>query len=327
MRVRVLGLVVALTLPLAAVALAAPAVDQQQTSVDAGSENVLGGGSEQKLAQVVTAGVAGLLTEVRLPVRCGDPVSIVSLEIRDVSTATGRAEPGRTVLGSSTAGGSIFLLPLGTVEFRPIALGTPPFVPAESQFAFVVSATGSCGMRTATAGDPYPRGNGYFDARPNPPGVWVPLGLGSGKLDLAFQTVVEPACRVPELVGLTRSVAQTAIARHGCAVRRVTETFTSARRDTVIEQTPAPGTQLASGGTIDLVISLGQRPCIVPSVVGKALPRARAAIVAASCRVGRVTRVYSSRVARGRVVAQQPRPGLRRRAGARVHLAVSRGPR
>jgi len=65
--------------------------------------------------------------------------------------------------------------------------------------------------------------------------------------------------------------------------------------------------------------------CKVPRVVGKKLVTARRMIARARCRVGRVRRARSAR-ARGRVLSQSPRAGVRRARGARVKLLVSRGP-
>ncbi len=70
-----------------------------------------------------------------------------------------------------------------------------------------------------------------------------------------------------------------------------------------------------------------RRPvCIVPRLKGKRLAGARRSIRAAHCAVGRVRRV-ASRKARGHVIAQGPRPGLRRPAGTKVNLVVSKGRR
>jgi hypothetical protein len=66
--------------------------------------------------------------------------------------------------------------------------------------------------------------------------------------------------------------------------------------------------------------------CVVPRVVGKRFPVARAAIIRRHCRVGAVRRRYS-RARRGVVIRQSPRPGRRLRARARVNLLVSRGRR
>jgi beta-lactam-binding protein with PASTA domain len=62
----------------------------------------------------------------------------------------------------------------------------------------------------------------------------------------------------------------------------------------------------------------------VPKVVGKRLPAARRAITRARCRVGRVRRARSLK-ASGRVLSQNPRAGLSRPRGTRIHLVVSRG--
>lgn len=67
------------------------------------------------------------------------------------------------------------------------------------------------------------------------------------------------------------------------------------------------------------------RPCLVPKVIGKSVAKARHAIKAAHCSVGRVTRVYSFAARKGRVVSQRPRAHTPRRAGAKVSLVVSTG--
>jgi hypothetical protein len=65
--------------------------------------------------------------------------------------------------------------------------------------------------------------------------------------------------------------------------------------------------------------------CVVPKLKGRPLRAAKRMLARSHCRTGRVRRVYSLRVARGRVVSQQYRAGRRLRNGARVALAVSRG--
>jgi beta-lactam-binding protein with PASTA domain len=46
----------------------------------------------------------------------------------------------------------------------------------------------------------------------------------------------------------------------------------------------------------------------------------------ARCRVGKIRRAYS-KVKRGRVISQKPKPGTVLRGGGKVNLAVSRGKR
>jgi len=66
--------------------------------------------------------------------------------------------------------------------------------------------------------------------------------------------------------------------------------------------------------------------CIVPRVIGSTLPQARAAIARANCVVGKVSKRYSSH-SRGRVIAQQPKPGTRLAMRARVNLVIGKGRR
>jgi PASTA domain len=66
--------------------------------------------------------------------------------------------------------------------------------------------------------------------------------------------------------------------------------------------------------------------CKVPRVIGNGLTKARRAIRAANCSVGRVRRVWSKRT-RGRIVRQSPVAGRRLAVGTKVNLVVSRGPR
>ena len=65
----------------------------------------------------------------------------------------------------------------------------------------------------------------------------------------------------------------------------------------------------------------------MPKVVGKTLAKAKTAIAKSHCRTGKVTRAYSKRVRKGRVVSQKPRAGKTLANGAKVNLVVSRGRR
>jgi len=67
--------------------------------------------------------------------------------------------------------------------------------------------------------------------------------------------------------------------------------------------------------------------CVVPKVKGKKLAAAKSAIKRAHCSVGKVTKAFSSRVKKGRVISQKPAPGKKLAAGSKVKLKVSKGPR
>jgi len=67
----------------------------------------------------------------------------------------------------------------------------------------------------------------------------------------------------------------------------------------------------------------GTLKCFVPYVVHLPLARAKASIVDAHCRVGKVTRV-ASRKPQGTVIREWPRPGEIREKGTRIRLDVAR---
>jgi hypothetical protein len=68
-----------------------------------------------------------------------------------------------------------------------------------------------------------------------------------------------------------------------------------------------------------------QAKCIVPKVKGKTLAAAKKAVVRAHCAVGKVSKAFSAKVKKGRVVSQKPKPGTKRSPGAKVSLVVSKG--
>jgi PASTA domain/Divergent InlB B-repeat domain len=65
--------------------------------------------------------------------------------------------------------------------------------------------------------------------------------------------------------------------------------------------------------------------CVVPKVKGKRLRAAKRAIRKAHCSPGKVTRAFSAKVKKGRVIAQKPKPGKKLAAGSKVKLKVSKG--
>jgi uncharacterized delta-60 repeat protein len=67
--------------------------------------------------------------------------------------------------------------------------------------------------------------------------------------------------------------------------------------------------------------------CVVPKVKGKKLAAAKRRIKAAHCAVGKIKRAYSSKVRKGRVISQRPRPGKKLVARSKVRLKVSKGKR
>jgi hypothetical protein len=170
-------------------------VDQQQTAFDLTQFlSMEGGGSEQILAQVVTADLDGLLTEVRFDLREGSGDLIV-----EIQGVTSGGKPDGSVLTSETMpfGTLPSVLPNAPPFDAHIVFSTPVCFSAGERFAVVLKSTGYHTLLAGPTGNPYAGGDAFFDARPNPPDVWVPLSNGR---DLAFQTFVEvcPLNVIPE---------------------------------------------------------------------------------------------------------------------------------
>jgi uncharacterized repeat protein (TIGR01451 family) len=82
-----------------------------------------------------------------------------------------------------------------------------------------------------------------------------------------------------------------------------------------------------SGNNTAVAKTTVRAPCIVPNVRGRRLPAAKRSLARAHCRTGKVTRRYSSKVKKGRVISQEKVPGTRLEPGASIDLVVSRGRR
>jgi beta-lactam-binding protein with PASTA domain len=65
--------------------------------------------------------------------------------------------------------------------------------------------------------------------------------------------------------------------------------------------------------------------CVVPKLKGKTLRAAKRALKKAHCSPGKVTKAFSAKVRKGRVLSQKRRPGKKLAAGSKVKLAVSKG--
>jgi eukaryotic-like serine/threonine-protein kinase len=68
-----------------------------------------------------------------------------------------------------------------------------------------------------------------------------------------------------------------------------------------------------------------QRGCVVPNLKGKTLAQTRRLLGAGRCSLGKVTRAYSAKVKKGRIIRQNRRPGARLARGSRVNVVLSRG--
>ena len=69
-----------------------------------------------------------------------------------------------------------------------------------------------------------------------------------------------PICLVPKLKGKTLGAAKAALTQAHCKTGTVTKKFSTVKKGRVISQKPKPGTDLAAGARVNLVISKGKKP-------------------------------------------------------------------
>jgi hypothetical protein len=129
----------------------------------------------------------------------------------------------------------------------------------------------NCG---ATCSHAYPTGTGVTLTETPASGSvfsgWTGACSGSGgctvtmsqarSVTATFSPQSSAICLVPKLKGKTLVAAKVALAQAHCKTGKVTKAFSTAKKGHVISQRPKPGTNLAAGAKVNLVISKGKRP-------------------------------------------------------------------
>ena len=132
---------------------------------------------------------------------------------------------------------------------------------------------------------------------------------------------------VPDVVGQTQWAAAAAIVDAGVTVGTVSQAYSATvPAGSVISQTPPAGTEVPPGTPVDLVVSKGVQPAVMPDVVGQPHAQAEATLADAGLMLGLVTQDHSATVPVGSVMAQSPPAGTALPPGTVVSIVVSLGP-
>lgn len=160
-----------------------------------------------------------------------------------------------------------------------------------------------------------------FSRAPSSVGFEPPVDTGSAQMTCNWSGTTV-TCHATHSAPPNTEGPASSIAFHIVMPAAGTLTMTATASSAQVD--PNPGNNTRSDVT---TVTAPPAPvCSVPKLLGKTLPRARRALAAAHCRLGRVGYAFSSARKRGRVVAQRPRAGVRIKAGARVKVVVGRGP-
>lgn len=132
---------------------------------------------------------------------------------------------------------------------------------------------------------------------------------------------------VPDLAGKNASDAAALVKKARFAPPKVSEDFSdSVAAGILISQDPAPKTRVRHNTIIEIVISKGREPVIVPNVLNKLRDEA-ATILSQAGLQPEVSEDFSDTVPKGKVISQNVAPNTTLYRNDKVSVVVSRGPR
>jgi serine/threonine-protein kinase len=150
------------------------------------------------------------------------------------------------------------------------------------------------------------------------------LALVGGGIAIAAVSSEAGTVAVPSLVGLTQAKATDALASTGLSLKIVTRNADDPAR-TVITQDPAPGAFVSDGGSVQLVVSRGPPPVLIPTVAGQSPADAQAALEAQGF-VVEVRHQFDETVPVDVVIGTDPAGGTKLARDSSLTLLVSDGP-
>lgn len=163
---------------------------------------------------------------------------------------------------------------------------------------------------------------------------WAMAAIGAAVLGglgvtwLLYPTsIVRHRVEVPQLRGTATDQAVSELAAIGLRGRLAGELADPLTPPgTISWQSPVAGTALPESSVVRLGVSTGTPRVLVPEVADLDIASATRVLLAAGLRIGRIDTVFSS-VDAGVLLGSRPEALQPIRAGSRVELTVSRGPR
>jgi serine/threonine-protein kinase len=133
--------------------------------------------------------------------------------------------------------------------------------------------------------------------------------------------------QVPRVVGVQEAAAHQALEGSGLTGNVTREYDNTIAEGVVISSAPTEGSRMRSGGSVDLVVSMG-KPKVPNIAEGTTVAEAESAIRNAKLQPKRDESAdqYHTTVPEGRVIAVNPGPGTALNISAEVTLIVSKGP-
>jgi serine/threonine-protein kinase len=126
---------------------------------------------------------------------------------------------------------------------------------------------------------------------------------------------------LPDFLGLEQEVAESQLDRLGL-ITNVDTRDADEPEGTVVDQDPAPSSEVLRGDQVTIVVSTGAGSVVVPDVVGQSEESARSSLGSRGLAVDVVEQQTTDRSEDGRVLQQAPTSGSRARAGDQVTIVV-----
>ena len=136
------------------------------------------------------------------------------------------------------------------------------------------------------------------------PGVIVK----EGRRVYLFYSGGEPLVKIPTVVGKTYRDAKVTIERLGLTLGEVEEVRSEFPANTVVEQDPLEGENIAKGSVMNIKVSIGPKLGMirVPNILAKSLRDAEAILKRNSLRVGKINYLESPSLLPNTVIDQYP---------------------
>jgi eukaryotic-like serine/threonine-protein kinase len=134
-----------------------------------------------------------------------------------------------------------------------------------------------------------------------------------------------PNVNTPSLVGESLRVARIQLLQVGLQLGEVTTIAApAAMSDTILQQTPLPGTRAASP-RVDLLVAQGEVPAsyVMPWLVGMALPDADRLLMSSGIKLAKTTFVPSPQWPKGAITEQTPVPGTKITPDSDIQIVVA----
>lgn len=141
-----------------------------------------------------------------------------------------------------------------------------------------------------------------------------------------LQTLLRrPEVRVPNVVGLSISDAESILAAEGLSLRVTREVNSELPVNTVVRQDPEADRVVRAGREIGVHVSIGLEMVNVPDLTNLSERESRLRLAQFGLEIGEIDHAYHPNMPPDLVISQQPEPDTRVRVGSKVNLVFSTG--